>query len=164
MVGQGAAGYSAALYAARYGTSAVIIGDSFGGETATGGAIENYPGHPDINGYELMTLLRAQVERYEVPTVEDRVTNISRVGACYELETAAVRVFQAQAVILAVGRERRKLGLAREDEWTGRGVSFCSECDAPLHRGNIVAVDQAAAAMPLWRVPCCSLGTPRRCT
>ena len=140
VVGQGAAGYSAALYAARYRAGTVIIGDSFGGETATGGAIENYPGHPDIDGYELMTLFRAQVERYEVPIVGDRVKSVSRVGACYELETATGGVLQTQAVILAVGRERRKLGLEREDEWTGRGVSFCSVCDAPLHRGNIVAV------------------------
>ena len=53
----------------------------FGGETATGGIIENYPGHTDIDGFELMTLFRAQVEKYEVPTVEDRVTNISRGGS-----------------------------------------------------------------------------------
>ena len=140
VVGQGAAGFSAALYAARYRTNTILIGDTFGGETATGGTIENYPGHPDIDGYELMTLFRAQVERYEVPIVEERVTKISRVEACYELETGAGVVFQAQAVILAVGRERRKLGLEHEDEWTGRGVSFCSVCDAPLHRGNTVAV------------------------
>ena len=49
-------------------------------------------------------------------------------------------MYRVTTVILAVGRERRKLGLQYEDEWTGKGVSFCSTCDAPLHRGNVVAV------------------------
>ena len=140
IAGQGAAGYSAGLYAARYQTDAVIAGGIFGGETAIGGIIENYPGTPDIDGFDLMMKFREQVEKYEVPIVDENVASIRRTDDCFEATTDSGEVIQATSVILAVGRERRKLGLEHEEEWIGRGVSFCSTCDAPLHRGNTVVV------------------------
>ena len=140
IAGQGAAGFAAALYAARYQTKPVVIGETFGGETAIGGSIENYPGYVDIDGFDLMMHFRDQVVKYDVPIVDDKVTKIVGVEGCYEVETEYSGTYQAQTVILAIGRERRKLGLPNEEEWTGRGVSFCSVCDAPLHRDNVVAV------------------------
>ena len=140
IVGQGAAGFAAALYTARYQMRPIVIGETFGGETATGGLIENYPGYPEIDGYGLMMKFREQAEKYEVPTVGDKVEPIDRTAHCFEAKTGLGDTYQTTTVILAVGRERRKLGLQHEDEWTGRGVSFCSTCDAPLHRGNVVGV------------------------
>ena len=140
IVGQGAAAHAAALYAARYQMKSVLFGASFGGETATGGLIENYPGYTDIDGFDLMMKLREQVEKYEVPSIAENVTQITRQADCFELTTDRGDTHTAASVILAVGRERRKLGLAHEEEWMGKGVSFCSTCDAPLHRGNVVAV------------------------
>ena len=60
IVGQGAGAFAAALYTARYQMKTIIIGDMFGGETATGGLIENYPGYPEIDGYDLMMKFREQ--------------------------------------------------------------------------------------------------------
>ena len=140
IVGQGAAAYAAAMYAARYQIRPVVFGASFGGETATGGLIENYPGYPEIDGFDLMMKFREQAVRYEVPIVDEDIVSAVRARDCFELTTGEGRVHQAPTVILAVGRERRKLGLEHEDEWVGRGVSYCSTCDAPLHRGNTVAV------------------------
>ena len=140
IVGQGAAAFAAALYAARYQMRPIVIGEIFGGETATGGLIENYPGYPEIDGYDLMMKFREQAEKYEVPIVDDKVESIDRTAHCFEAKTGLGDTYQTTTVILAVGRERRKLGLQHEDEWTGRGVSFCSTCDAPLHRGNVVGV------------------------
>ena len=140
IVGQGAAAFAAALYAARYQMKTIIIGETFGGETATGGLIENYPGYPEIDGYDLMMKFREQAEKYGVPIVDDKVGSIDRTAHCFEAKTGIGDTYQATTVILAVGRERRKLGLEHENEWTGRGVSFCSTCDAPLHRGNVVVV------------------------
>ena len=140
IIGQGAAAFAAALYAARYQMRTIIIGELFGGETATGGLIENYPGYPEIDGYDLMLKFREQAEKYEVPIVDDKVDSIDRTGHCFEAMTASGETYQGTTVILAVGRERRKLGLQNEDAWTGKGVSFCCTCDAPLHRGNTVAV------------------------
>ena len=140
IVGQGASGYAAALYAARYQISAVIFGATFGGETATGGLIENYPGYLEIDGFELMMKFREQAEKYEVPIVSEDIVSISRSDDCFELTTDQGNSYQGASVVLAVGRERRRLHLKNEEEWTGRGVSFCSTCDAPHNRGNAVAV------------------------
>jgi thioredoxin reductase (NADPH) len=140
IIGQGAAAFAAALYAARYQMRTIVIGEMFGGETATGGLIENYPGYPEIDGYDLMIKFREQAEKYEVPVVDDVVESIDRTAHCFEARTGSGEMYRGTTVILAVGRERRKLGLQHEDEWTGKGVSFCSTCDAPLHRGNTVAV------------------------
>ncbi len=140
IAGQGAAAYSAGLYAARYQTDAVIVGGMFGGETAIGGIIENYPGTPDIDGFDLMMKFREQVEKYEVPIIDENVASVRRTEDCFEATTDSGQVFQATSIVLAVGRERRKLGLEHEEEWIGRGVSFCSTCDAPLHRDNTVVV------------------------
>jgi len=117
----------------------VIFGANFGGETATGGLIENYPGAPAIDGYELMTNFRTQTDAYDVPVVNENIMSILRTDDCFEATTESGEVFVGSSVILGVGRERRRLGLAHEDDWMGRGVSFCSTCDAPLHRGNTVA-------------------------
>lgn len=140
IAGQGAAGFAAALYAARYQLRSIVIGPVFGGETATGGLIENYPGYVEIDGFDLMVNFRRQAEKYGVPIVDDAVRSITRAAHCFEVTTAEGALYRASTVILAMGRERRKLGLEHEDEWTGKGVSFCSTCDAPLHRGNTVAV------------------------
>ena len=140
IAGQGAAAFSAALYAARYQLKTIVVGEIFGGETATGGMIENYPGYPEIDGFELMMKFREQAEKYEVPIVDDKVISLTSDGHCFTATTVAGDKYLMPTVILAVGRERRKLGLEHEEEWTGRGVSFCSTCDAPLHRDNTVAV------------------------
>ena len=71
--GQGAAAFSAGMYAARYQIKPLIVGSQFGGETATGGLIENYPGYPEIDGFELMLKFREHVEKYGVPIVDDKL-------------------------------------------------------------------------------------------
>ena len=140
VAGQGAAAFAAGMYSARYQVSTVVIGETFGGETAIGGLIENYPGYPEIDGFDLMMKFREGVERYGVPIVDDKVVSISKQGDAFEIGTEGGLTYLAASFIIAVGRERRTLGLEREEEWTGRGVSYCAVCDAPLHRGNIVAV------------------------
>ena len=87
-----------------------------------------------------MLKFREQAEKYEVPIVDGKVESIDRTAHCFEARTDSGETYRGTTVILAVGRERRKLGLQHEDEWIGKGVSFCSTCDAPLHRGNVVAV------------------------
>ena len=138
--GQGAAAFSAGMYAARYQIEPLIVGSQFGGETATGGLIENYPGYPEIDGFELMLKFREHVEKYGVPIVDDKLIEARRTSDGFEVLGESGDSYTARSLILAIGRERRSLWLEHEAEWTGRGVSYCSTCDAPLHRGNTVAV------------------------
>lgn len=143
IAGQGAAAFAAGLYSARYQLKTIIASESFGGETAIGGLIENYPGTPDIDGFDLMLKFKEQVDKLEVPTLNQNLTSvvpredgrfICTLGDDDDAETV-----DAGSVILCVGRERRTLGLSHEEEWVGKGVSYCSTCDAPLYRGKDAA-------------------------
>jgi thioredoxin reductase (NADPH) len=139
IVGQGAAAFSAALYAGRYKMSTLIIGEEFGGETATSNIIENYPGHPQIDGLDLMLNMQQQVEALDINIVDGRVDDIVREAGRTTVK-AGDEIFRTGSVIFAVGRERRKLGLAREKELSGKGIAYCATCDAPLFRGKVVVV------------------------
>ena len=140
IAGQGAGAFAAGLYSARYRMNTTIVGETFGGETAIGGVIENYPGAPDIDGFELMLKMQEQVQKHDVPVVNAKVEHIRRVDDCFEADLSDGPAVHAASVILAVGRERRKLGLPHEKEWTGKGVSYCSTCDGPLYRGKVAAI------------------------
>lgn len=139
IIGQGASAYGAALYSARYRMKSLVIGDEFGGETATGSIIENYPGISHVDGFDLMLAMKQQVDALDVEIVTDEVTSIQNDGNCFVSTTHEGR-YQSAAIILAVGRERRKLGLPNESDLLGKGVSYCSTCDAPLYREQTVAV------------------------
>ncbi len=140
IAGQGASAYAAAMYAARYDMKSILFGALFGGETATGGLIENYPGYPEIDGFDLMLKFREHAEKYRLPLVSEDIVSMTKNGECFEATTDQGNTYSGASVILAVGRERRKLGLEHEEEWTGKGISYCSTCDAPLHRNNVVGV------------------------
>ena len=144
--GQGAAAFAAGMYAARYQMSAIVVGTMFGGETATGGLIENYPGYPEIDGFDLMMKFREHAEKYDVPIIDDKLVisnangNSRKESDIFEIAGESDQIYRGRSVILAIGRERRSLWLDHEEDWTGRGVSYCSTCDAPMHKGNTVAV------------------------
>ena len=140
IAGQGAAAFAAGLYVARYQIKSLIIGETFGGETATGGLIENYPGYPEIDGFDLMLKFKEQVEKYDVPIIDDKVDSVKKQENLFQVKTFGGEIFSAGTVILAVGRNRRTLNLENEEEWVGRGVSYCSTCDAPMHKNNVVAI------------------------
>ena len=140
IAGQGAAAFAAGLYAARYQIKSLIICETFGGETATGGLIENYPGYPEIDGFDLMLKFKEQVEKYDVPIIDDKVDSVKKQENLFQVKTFGGEMFSAGTVILAVGRNRRTLNLKNEEEWVGRGVSYCSTCDAPMHKNNVVAI------------------------
>ena len=140
IIGQGASAYAAAMYTARYQIKPVIFGAIFGGETATGGLIENYPGYPEIDGFDLMMKFREQADKYEVSIVSENVVSVEQQQDCFEVTTESGDKYTGASVIMCVGRERRTLGIENELEWMGRGVSFCAVCDAPLTRNRIVGI------------------------
>ncbi|MBP05181.1 MAG: thioredoxin reductase [Chloroflexi bacterium] len=140
IAGQGAAGFAAGLYAARYQMKTAIAGQDFGGETAIGGLIENYPGNIEIDGFDLMLEFKKQVTDLEVPIIEENLKSITKNKNSFLCELNNGQVIDAKTVILAIGRERRRLGLKNEEEWTGKGVSYCSTCDAPLYKNKNLAI------------------------
>ncbi|TSC56310.1 MAG: thioredoxin reductase [Parcubacteria group bacterium Greene0714_21] len=139
IVGSGAAGLAAGLYARRYQMKTLVFTGEFGGETATAGKIENYPGILSIDGYDLMKTMKGQVETIGGEVREGWVKEIKKQGQFFSLTTDTDTV-QAFTVILAIGAKRRHLGLSNEKELTGRGVHYCTTCDGPLYGGKTIAM------------------------
>ena len=139
IAGQGAAAFSAGLYSSRYQVETLIVGEEFGGETAIGGMIENYPGQPDIDGFDLMMKFKEQVDKLETPMEYSNVIAVEKSGDVYRATLENGNQVYAISIILAIGRERRKLMLPKEEEWAGKGVSYCATCDAPLYRNKKAA-------------------------
>lgn len=154
IIGSGVTGLSAALYAARYELSTIVIGDMLGGETATAWTVENYPGYESIDGYDLVIKMKDQVEKLGVQLLTDKVTDIQKDGEGYMLLTSTDQKIQAKTIILAVGAARKKLQLPREEELSlGKGIHYCTTCDGPLYKNKVIGIvgggDAAVKGMSL---------------
>jgi thioredoxin reductase (NADPH) len=142
IIGGGPAGLSAALYGARGRANTVVFESQLpGGQIITTDWIENYPGMPEgLNGSRIAELMHAHAEKFgaEFRTFAS-VDRIVDEGGGFRI-TADGEDSMARTVILATGARPRSLGIEGEAEFTGRGVSWCATCDAPLYRGKVVAV------------------------
>jgi thioredoxin reductase (NADPH) len=142
VIGSGPAGYTAALYTARASLHPLVFEGSVtaGGALMTTTEVENYPGFRDgIMGPALMDEMRAQAERFGAELVADDVVEVDLTGDIKVVRTAT-DTYTARSVILATGSGYRKLGLPREEELSGRGVSWCATCDGFFFRDQAIAV------------------------
>jgi thioredoxin reductase (NADPH) len=142
VIGSGPAGYTAALYTARAALKPLV----FEGSVTAGGAlmntteVENFPGFRDgIMGPALMDEMRTQAERFGAELVPDDVVEVDLTGEVKVVRTAT-ETYTARSVILATGSGYRRLGLPREEELSGRGVSWCATCDGFFFREQAIAV------------------------
>ncbi|MFF2955905.1 thioredoxin-disulfide reductase [Kitasatospora sp. NPDC057965] len=143
IIGSGPAGYTAALYTARAQLKPLLFGSSIfvGGSLTTTTEVENFPGFPNgIDGPDLMTNMRAQAERFGAEMVDDDILSVDLTGDIKLLTDSAGTAHRAKAVIVATGSGYRKLGIDREDELSGRGVSWCATCDGFFFREKDVIV------------------------
>ncbi len=143
IVGAGPAGMTAAIYGARYGLKTLLLeGKVAGGAQATSPGIENYPGFLFIPGMELSDKMKEQVKKSGAVIKEiTEASSARRDEATGEIIIETRRgELRAKAVILATGGGHRKLGVPGEEEYTGRGVSYCATCDGPLFRDKTVVM------------------------
>ena len=142
IIGGGPAGLTAGLYTSRAKLDTLVIErEVIGGQVANIEAIENYPGFPDgVNGFELSQQMQKQAEKYGAVILYNQATALELKADGKKLIKTSDGDFEARAVILAGSAKRRKLGIPGEEEYTGRGVSFCATCDAPLFKDKPVAV------------------------
>lgn len=141
IIGSGPAGLAAAIYAQRARLDAVVLEKEYisGGQVANTSEVDNYPGMPGMNGYELGMKFRAHADelgaRFEMAEVRDIII---------EETQKTVRTdkgdYHAKAVIIATGARHRKLGVPGENELAGMGVSYCATCDGAFFKGRTVAV------------------------
>ena len=136
IIGGGPAGCTAGIYACRGGLKTLIIEKKFcGGQTVLTDTIENYPGLDGISGFEFAQKLKAHALKYGAEIVSENVEEID-----LEREVKRVNNYEADAVIIATGAVPKKLGIDREEELTGKGVSYCATCDGMFFKGKDVAV------------------------
>ena len=140
VVGAGPAGLTAALYALRASKSVLVIEQStFGGQVTFSPKIENYPGIPEMSGNEFADKLLDQVLSMGAEVEMEKVTGIVDEGN-RKLVFADNKVFESQAVIVAVGVHHRQLGLPNENQLVGNGVSYCAVCDGAFFKDKVTGV------------------------
>ena len=143
IIGGGPAGLTAGLYLCRARIDTVLLELQLpGGQAVYSPIIENYPGFPEgIPGAELIEKMQKQVDRFglEVKTFAG-VSRLENGGPEKSLEMDNGDTLRARAVIIASGRSPRKMGIPGEEEFSGRGISYCATCDGPLFRDRAVMV------------------------
>lgn len=142
ILGGGPAGCTAALYAARSALKTRILEKlAPGGQMATTDHIDNYPGFPEgIEGYALGSRMEQQAVQFGAQITVGEAVGVSLEGKVKTVEIADGTLLKARAVIVAPGASPRELGLPKEAEFRGRGVSYCATCDGAFYRGKRVAV------------------------
>jgi thioredoxin reductase (NADPH) len=142
IIGSGAAGLTAAIYAARANLNPIVIeGIQPGGQLTITTDVENYPGYAEVvQGPWMMEQMRAQAINVGARIVSDIIVEVDFSKNIKKLTCDSNKVFQADTVIVATGAQARWLGLESEKQYNGKGVSACATCDGFFYRGKEVAV------------------------
>ena len=140
IIGAGIAGMTASIYASRYGFKHLILDSDPGGQGNLAHLVENYPGVSSIKGRELMGNIIKQVESYGVKIRQEKVVELRKeLLKGFKVKTAKGE-YKTKSLILAMGASYRQLSIAGEEKFLGKGVSYCTTCDAPFFKGKTVAV------------------------
>jgi thioredoxin reductase (NADPH) len=140
IIGAGAAGLTASVYASRYKLEHLIFGVEPGGQINEIHSVENWPGTIAISGRDLISNMVAQVNNFGVQIRGESISSIKKNEAeIFEVETGRDK-YLAKAIILAMGTSYKKMNIPGEKEFTGKGVSYCATCDAMFFRDKIVSV------------------------
>lgn len=143
VIGSGPAGYTAALYLGRAGYAPLLIAGALtpGGQLVNTTEVENFPGFPEgILGPDLMENMRKQAEKFGTTLVYDDVTETDLSGTIKTLTTDSGTVYRTRTVIIATGSSYRKLGIPGEEQYSGRGVSYCATCDGFFFKDKPIVV------------------------
>jgi len=137
IIGAGPAGPTAALYAARANLSPLVItGNELGGQIAITSEVENYPGFDSILGPELADKMKAQAEKFGARFEYSSVTEVDFAHGSPFVVRTYIAERRAKAVIVATGASAKRLGIPGEEEFIGRGVSYCATCDGFFFKGK----------------------------
>ena len=142
IIGAGPAGLTAAIYAQRARLNTVVLEKlTPGGQILLSEKIENYPGFPEvISAQKLMKQVQKQAENLGTKLNYEEARSIALEDEEKIIHTSGGKKYKTLAVIIATGAETRRLGIEREKEFIGRGISYCATCDAPFFRNQQVAV------------------------
>lgn len=131
IIGAGAAGLTAALYAYRYNLKTLIISRDIGGTALEAHSIENFPGYKKITGIKLMKSWADHIKSLKIEIQQEDIINIEKQDNIFTVTTKNNKKFQSKTVILALGMKRKRLNIEGEDKFLGKGVSYCATCLPP---------------------------------
>jgi len=140
IIGAGPAGLTASIYASRYRLKNLIIGKLLGGTITWAHKVENFPGFTSISGFELGQKMKEQVKSLGAEIISEEVQKILKEANGFKVMTFSGKVFLSKSLILATGTQRRKLGIPGEEEYLGKGVSYCTTCDAPFFKDKTLVL------------------------
>ena len=139
IIGGGPAGLTAGIYSCRSGIRTLLVAPIGGGLASSADRVENYPGFPEeISGMDLVQRMKEQAEKFGLEVQYGQVQKVLKEKNYFRV--LAEDTFLARAVIVATGAEPSKLGVPGENEFWGRGVSYCATCDGPFFRDKSVVV------------------------
>ncbi|MBN2142629.1 FAD-dependent oxidoreductase [Candidatus Woesearchaeota archaeon] len=160
IIGAGFAGYTAAIYSARYKLKTLLIGKEPGGLITEAHQVENYPGYKKISGLELMQKFEEQARECGAKIIIDEVVGLDHLtkegkASNFIIHTSSTKLYESKAVIFASGTKKRKLDIPGQKEFESKGVHYCATCDAPFYKNKTVGVvggsNAAAFAADLLR-------------
>jgi len=141
IIGLGCAGYTAAIYTARYKLNTLVVGEIEGGMGMTAAEVGNWPGDKNIKGPDLMEKFKKHAVSFgNVTHKVSRIEKLSREGDGFKLAYQNGELDEAKTVVIATGSDKRHLGVPGEEEFSGKGVTYCATCDAFFYKGKDVAV------------------------
>lgn len=140
VVGGGAAGLSASIYASRYNLKVLLVSRETGGQISDADKVCNYPGFVEVSGFELASKFAEHARKLGVKIKDAEVVSVRRDDGFFVVETEDDMEFKAKSLILAPGKVKRKLNVNGEAEFLGKGVSYCATCDGPFYRERTVVV------------------------
>ena len=142
IIGAGPSGLSAGIYAQRAMLKTIILEKEsfYGGQVLSTYEVDNYPGFPQLGGFELADKFRHHAESLGVQFHSAEVENIIQDGYLLKITLNNDEPLITKTVIVATGSIRKKLGVKGEDEFSGRGVSYCATCDGAFFKDKTVAV------------------------
>ncbi len=149
IIGSGPAGLSAAVYAKRAGLDALVIEKDpvSGGQILITYEVDNYLGLPGINGFDMGMKFREHADKLGAEFAEGTVTSIEKIKDGSDTETPVFKVvtdqgeYETRTVLLSTGASHNKLGIKGEEEFTGKGVSYCATCDGAFFRNKVAVVN-----------------------
>ncbi len=141
IIGGGPGGVAAGIYSARKKIKTLLVTNGFGGQSLVSAEIQNWIGTKSISGFELAKNLEEHLRAQErIEIVKDLAVGVKKLKEGFEINTEKGKVFETKYVLIASGSRRKKLGVPGEKEFDGKGVVYCSTCDAPIFKDKVVAV------------------------
>ena len=142
IIGAGPAGLSAAVYVQRAGKKAVVFEAlTVGGQIVNTPEIENYPAIKKISGFEFSMALYEQATELGAEVQYEKAVSVERKTDIFNIKTESEKIYKSRSLIIATGAKNRRLSIEREEELTGRGISYCATCDGAFFKGKDVAVN-----------------------